>query len=169
MRPTSILTFEPQAGPAVALAGGTYRVVISGEQTGQAYAAIDMVVPPHSGPIPHAHADIEETFYVLEGEVVARSETQVFTARKGAVITIPKGGAIHNFTNESDATAHLLCIVTPAGLDQFFLEAGQPLAPGQPAPPPQPPTPEQRQRLNALAQRYGQELFPPDYLTSKKG
>ncbi|MGI4833622.1 MAG: cupin domain-containing protein [Janthinobacterium lividum] len=166
MRPTSIITLEPQAGPAVAMAGGTYRVVVSGEQTGQAYAVIDMLVPPHSGPTPHAHADIQETFYVMEGEVVARSETQVFTARKGAVINIPKGGAIHNFTNESNALAHLLCIVTPAGLDKFFQEVGQPITAGQPVSP-QSPTPEQQQRIGEIAQRYGQELFPPDYLTKK--
>ncbi|RYY09209.1 MAG: cupin domain-containing protein, partial [Cytophagaceae bacterium] len=135
--------------------------------TGQAYAIIDMLVPPHSGPVPHAHAAIQETFYVMDGEVVARSETQTFTAKKGAVFTIPKGGAVHNFTNESDAVAHLLCIVAPAGLDQFFLKVGQPIVAGQPVSQ-QPPTPEQRQRIGAIAQQYGQELFPPDYLTKKQ-
>ena len=168
MRPTFIDTLAPSDGPLVAMAGGTYRIVVAGEQTGQAYAIIDMLVPPHSGPIPHAHAGIQETFYVMDGEVVARSETQTFTAQKGAVFTIPKGGAIHNFTNESDAPAHLLCIVAPAGLDQFFQEVGQPLVAGQSVPP-QPPTPEQRQRIAASAQQHGQELFPPDYLLKKQG
>ena len=168
MRPTSILTLDPEAGPVVAMAGGTYRIVISGEQTDQAYAIIDMLVPPHSGPIPHAHAGVQETFYVMAGEVVARSETQTYTAKKGAIINIPKGGAVHNFTNESDALAHLLCIVTPAGLDKFFLEVGQPIVPGQPLVA-QPPTPEQRQRISKIAEQHGQELFPPDYLTEKQG
>lgn len=166
MRPSFINTLDPQAGPAVALAGGTYRVVVSGDQTEQAYAIIDMLVPPHSGPMPHAHPTIHETFYVMEGEVVVRSETQVYVAKKGAVITIPKGGAVHNFTNESTAMAHLLCVVAPAGLDNFFLEIGQPIVAGQPLST-QPPTPAQRLRIGELAQQYGQEVFPPDYFAKK--
>jgi quercetin dioxygenase-like cupin family protein len=166
MRPTSINTLDPQAGPIVSQAGGTYRVVVSGEQTNQAYAVIDMLVPPHSGPVPHAHPAIQETFYILEGEVVVRSETQTYVAKKGAVVTIPLGGAVHNFTNESTAMAQLLCIVAPAGLEAFFLTVGQPIVAGQPLST-QPPTPEQQQRIGALARQYGQEVFPPDYFAKK--
>ncbi|MEJ7663753.1 MAG: hypothetical protein WKG07_31590 [Hymenobacter sp.] len=32
--------------------GDTYRVIASGEQTGGAYAVIDMLVPPGGGPAP---------------------------------------------------------------------------------------------------------------------
>jgi quercetin dioxygenase-like cupin family protein len=166
MRPTFINTLDPQAGPTVSQAGGTYRVVVSGEQTGQAYAVIDMLVPPHSGPVPHAHPTIQETFYVLEGEIVVRSETQTYVAQKGAVVTIPLGGAVHNFTNESTAMAQLLCVVAPAGLEAFFLTVGQPVVAGQPFAT-QPPTPEQQQRIGELAKHYGQEVFPPDYFVKK--
>lgn len=166
MRPTFINTLDPQTGPTVSQAGGTYRVVVSGEQTNQAYAVIEMLVPPHSGPVPHAHATIQETFYILEGEVVVRTETQSYVAQKGAVVTIPLGGAIHNFTNESTAPAQLLCIVAPAGLDSFFLSIGQPVVAGQPLTTP-PPTPEQQQRIGELAKQYGQEVFPPDYFAKK--
>jgi quercetin dioxygenase-like cupin family protein len=154
MRPTSISTLDPQAGPTVSQAGGTYRVVVSGEQTNQAYAVIDMLVPPHSGPVPHAHPTIQEIFYVMDGEIMVRSETQTYVAQKGAVVTIPLGGAIHNFTNESTIPAHILCVVAPAGLDSFFLAAGQPVVAGQPLAT-SPPTPEQQQRIGELAKQYG--------------
>ena len=166
MRPTSILTLDPQAGPTISVVGDTYRIVASGDQTDNAYAIIDMLVPPGGGPGPHAHADIQESFYVLDGEVVVRSETQIYTARRGAFVSIPKGGAIHSFRNESDAVAHLLCMVAPAGLEKFFQEIGQPVAAGQFLPQ-HPPTPEQQQKMRAAAEKYGQELFPPDYLTKK--
>jgi uncharacterized cupin superfamily protein len=166
MRPTSISTLDPQAGSTVSHAGGTYRVMVSGEQTGQAYAVIDMLVPPHSGPVPHAHATIQETFYILEGEVVVHSETQTYVAKKGAVVTIPLGGAVHNFTNESTVSAHVLCVVAPAGLDSFFLAVGQPVVAGQSLAT-LPPTPEQQQRIGELAKQYGQEIFPPDYFAKK--
>lgn len=163
MRPTSVRTLDPQAGTDISVVGDTYRIVVSGEQTEGAYAIIDMLVPPGGGPGPHAHAHIQEAFYVIEGEVVVRSETQTYAAKKGAFVDIPKGGAIHSFTNESQAVAHLLCVVVPAGLEKFFLEIGQPVAAGQFLPQ-QEPSPEQKQKMAAAAQRYGQELFPPDYL-----
>ena len=167
MRPTAINIPDAQADPTISVAGSTYHILASSEQTGGAYAIIDMLVPPGGGPGPHAHADIQESFYVVAGEVVVRSETQTSTARQGTFIEIPKGGAIHSFRNESDQLAHLLCIVVPAGLDQFFLEIGQPVQPGQFLPP-QPLGPEQLQKVQALAKSYGQEVFPPDYLTKKQ-
>jgi quercetin dioxygenase-like cupin family protein len=167
MRPTAINVFAPPTGPALSIAGGTYRIITSGAQTNGAYAVIDMLVPPGCGPGPHAHADIRELFYVLEGEVVFRSETQTYTAKKGALAEIPTGGAVHNFTNESDKLAHLLCVVVPAGLDQFFAEIGQPVA-ADTFLPRQAPSPEQLQKIQALGREYGQEFFPPDYFTRQQ-
>ncbi|TDN35852.1 cupin domain-containing protein [Hymenobacter sp. UV11] len=163
MRPTSIRTLAAQAGPSLSVVGDTYRIVTSGEQTSGAYAIIDMLVPPGGGPGPHAHTDIQEAFYVIAGEVVVRSETQTYTARQGDFVDIPKGGAVHSFTNESDAVAHLLCVVVPAGLEKLFEEIGQPVAAGEFLPQ-QEPTPSQLQQMQAAAERHGQELFPPDYL-----
>lgn len=145
MRPTSIRTLNPQAGPSLSVVGDTYRIVTSGAQTAGAYA-------------------LHESFFVLEGEVVVRSETQTYTARKGALVEIPLGGAVHSFHNESSTLAHLLCIVVPAGLDGFFTEIGQPVAAGQFLPAPQL-SPEDLQKLQTIAARHGQEVFPPDYLT----
>jgi quercetin dioxygenase-like cupin family protein len=166
MRPTSVRTLDPQDDPELSVMGDTYRIVASGTQTAGAYAIIDMLVPPGGGPGPHAHALIQETFYVLAGEVVVRSETQTYTARQGAVVEIPKGGAIHSFSNESDTLAQLLCVVVPAGLDDFFAEIGQPVAAGQFLPKPDLSV-EDLKKLQAIAAQRGQEVFPPDYLTKK--
>ncbi|MBF9141798.1 cupin domain-containing protein [Hymenobacter properus] len=162
MRPTSVEILEPQAGPTVSLAGNTYRTLLSGTQTGGAYAVIDMLVPPGGGPAPHAHAEVQENFFVIEGEVVVRSDTQTYTAGVGTFINIAKGGAVHNFKNESEAVAHLLCIVAPAGTEEMFAEAGQPVAPGTFLPPPRL-EPADIARLQGIARRYGQEVFAPTY------
>ena len=164
MRPTAIRILDPQAGSSLSVVGDTYRIVTSGAQTAGNYAIIDMLVPPGGGPGPHAHALIHESFFVLEGEVVVRSETQTYTAHKGALVEIPTGGAVHSFRNESSTLAHLLCIVVPAGLDDFFAEIGQPVAAGQFLPAPAL-SPEDLQKLQAIAAQHGQEVFPPDYLT----
>jgi quercetin dioxygenase-like cupin family protein len=153
----------PQQGQTLAVMGSNYRILANGHDTAGAYATIDMLVPPGGGPGPHAHADIEETFFVVEGEVEVKSEYGTTVATAGSYIRIPKGGVVHGFKNKSAQPARLLCTVVPSGLDEFFQQIGQPVAPGEFLPPP-PLDPKAIQRIQALAQQYGQQVFPPNYL-----
>ncbi|NCD70185.1 cupin domain-containing protein [Mucilaginibacter agri] len=150
-------------GPCVSVAGGNYRVVISGKQTGGEYAVIDMLVPPNGGPGPHAHVEIQEAFYVLDGEVEIKTEEQTYTAKRGTYINIPKGGMVHCFKNKTDTLARLLCYVMPAGMDDMFLEIGKPVEPGVFLPAPQL-GPDDIKKLMEIGERYGQKFYPPDYL-----
>ncbi|MDQ3243410.1 MAG: cupin domain-containing protein [Gemmatimonadota bacterium] len=111
---------------------------------------------------------MQEGFFVIAGEVVVRSETQTYTARRGSFVDIPTGGAVHSFKNESTEVAHLLCIVVPAGLEEMFAEVGKPVTSGTFLPPPVP-GPEELSRLQAIARKYGQELFPPTYFSDNAG
>jgi quercetin dioxygenase-like cupin family protein len=113
---------EDDALPHIGLAGDSYTILVSGEDTGGQFTLIDMLVPPGGGPPPHRH-DFEETFTVLEGaiEVTFRGETVTLSA--GQTANIP-ANAPHRFTNAGDATAHLLCTCSPAGQDAFFLQVG---------------------------------------------
>lgn len=158
-----VLTVDAAAGPAISVVGDTYRVLIGSAQTGGAFAVIDMLIPPGGGPGPHAHAAFQESFYVVEGEVVVKTKAQTYTARAGSFVSIPKGGMVHEFKNESATTAHLLCLAVPAGIDQFFQKIGQPVAPGAFLPPP-PMDPAAQKETSAIAEKYGQQVFPPDYL-----
>lgn len=157
-------TVDAGDGQSLSVVGDTYRLVITGEQTEGAYATIDMLIPPQGGPGPHAHADFQESFYVIEGEIVVKTETQTYTARKGAFVNIPTGGIVHDFKNETDTTAHLLCVVVPAGMEKFFQEIGKPVSPGEFLPLPPPMTPEEQKRMQEIAEKHGQKIYPPDYL-----
>lgn len=145
------------------MVGDTYRIVLDGKQTRGEFAVIDMLIPPGGGPPPHAHPAVQETLYVIAGEVLVKSPAGSYTARTGAYVSIPKGGAIHCFKNVSSATAHLLCTVTPAGLEEMFRELGRPIAAGSFAPPPVL-GPEQLKRFSSIAEKYGQILYPPNAL-----
>lgn len=150
-------------GNHFSIVGDTYRIVISGKQTNGEFAMIDMLVPPGGGPRPHAHASFHESFYVVDGEVEFKTAEGKTIARKGDVITIPKGGAVHSFKNVSDTTAHLLCTVVPAGLDAFFEEIGTPVQAGEFLPHPHLDE-DAIKKLVAIAKKYGQEVYPPNYL-----
>jgi quercetin dioxygenase-like cupin family protein len=158
-----VLALGPEQGETISVVGDTYRILISGAQNGGAFAVIDMLVPPHGGPGPHAHADIQESFYVVEGEVVVKTKDLTYTAGKGSFVSIPRGGVVHSFKNLSTSTAHLLCTVIPAGLEALFLEIGKPVAAGTFLPP-APLSEAEQKRLAVIAEKYGQKLFPPDYL-----
>ncbi len=62
-----ITTVDNGQGKNLSVVGDTYHIILSGEQTNGNYAVIDMLVPPGGGPGPHAHKDIQEMFYVVEG------------------------------------------------------------------------------------------------------
>ena len=159
----TITTVDNEQGQSLSVVGDTYRILISGEQTNGNYAVIDMLVPPNGGPGPHAHKDIQEMFYVVEGEIDFKMEEGNYKAKKGSFVNIPLGGAIHCFRNTTSNIAHLLCTVVPAGLDAFFQEIGKPVDTGTFLPPPTLST-EELDKLKSLAEKYGQQLYPPNYL-----
>lgn len=160
-RPVTITTADQ--GQSYSIAGGVYRFIREGQHTENNFAVIEMVVPPDGGPGPHRHANIEETFYLLEGELEFKSEEGTFMARAGDFVHIPKNGMVHCFKNKSADTARMICTVIPAGLDSFFKELGTPVKAGEFLKQ-TPPTEEQLKNIKAVAERYGQEIFPPDYL-----
>lgn len=157
--PNPIITVNDTEGQKLKIAGGNYRIIISGKETNGEYAVIEMSVPPGAGPNPHSHADFTETFFVLEGEVSFKSELGSYIAKKGSFVNIPKGGIIHGFKNLSNEPAKLLCTVTPAGLDELFEEIAEYLETASSNT-----ESETKEKLNSLFEKYGQQMFPPDYL-----
>ena len=160
---SNIKIINQSQGKFISVVGDTYRTIISGKQTNGEYAIIDMFVPPGGGPPPHAHASFHESFYVVEGELEFKTEDGKYTAKKGDLVNIPRGGAIHGFKNISATMAHLLCTVVPAGLEEFFEEIGTPVNEGEFLPPAHL-NEEEIKKVIAIAAKYGQSLFPPDYL-----
>ena len=154
---------DPNDGLTLSVIGDTYRAVITAEQTGGAFAVIDMLVPPGGGPGPHAHAALQESFYVLAGEILVRTKQKSYTAKAGSFVSIPLGGVVHSFKNIAATTAHLLCMVVPAGLEALFKEIGQPVPAGTFLPAPQL-GPAELKLLTQIVEKHGQKLFPPDYL-----
>lgn len=160
------ITVDPTGGEILSVAGNNYRILVSGKQTNGAFSTIDMLVPPQGGPGPHSHPNFYETFYIAEGEVEVHSEYGAYTAKKGAYVVIPKGGVVHYFKNISDQLAHLLCTLVPAGLEEFFEEVGEQVPAGQFLPPPVMDAASIK-NLQDVAAKYGQSVYPPDFLKNK--
>jgi quercetin dioxygenase-like cupin family protein len=159
--PRRTLTHAHSDSPAlrhVSVAGDTYTILVSGADTAGRYCLIDMHVPPGGGPPPHRH-DFEEMFSLLEGELAVTFRGETATVRAGSTVNIP-ANAPHSFRNVSAGAARMLCVATPAGLDAFFLEVGDPVG-SRTAPPPHL-TPEEigerRTRMGSLLAKYLTEM-----------
>jgi quercetin dioxygenase-like cupin family protein len=145
----------------VAVVGDTYSILVSGAETAGKYCLIDMIVPDGGGPPPHRH-DFEEMFTVLEGELEFAFRGQTTTVRAGSTVSIP-ANAPHVFKNKSGGVARMLCLAAPAGLDEFFLEIGDPLK-SRTSPPPRLDKAQMEERIRkirALAPKYRTELLIP--------
>jgi len=147
--------------PHLSVAGDTYTILLTGEDTAGRYCLIDMHVPPGGGPPPHRH-DFEESFTILDGEIAVTFRGATSVARAGQTINVP-ANAPHSFRNASAQPARLLCICAPPGQEGFFKEVGVPVA-SRTAAPPQPDAAAQaafRAKAESLAPRYRTELLGP--------
>ena len=81
-----------------------------------------------SGPKPHFHRTISESFYVLSGTVKIFDGRGWLDCEAGAFVHVPEGG-IHGFRNESGAPASMLIHFSPGAPREGYFE-GIPLVSG---------------------------------------
>lgn len=106
-------------GPSYIGPGDVYTFLVTGEESGGAYFAMEAVVGPGGGPPPHIHRREDETFYVLEGTCTFLLGDRRVTGRPGDFVNVPRG-MVHCFRNDGDAPMRLILTFTPAGMEHFF-------------------------------------------------
>jgi quercetin dioxygenase-like cupin family protein len=145
--------------PHIGMVGDTYTILLSGKDTAGRFCFIDMHVPAGGGPPPHRH-DFEETFTILEGRLEATFRGAKRVVQAGETIHIP-ANAPHQFHNASSEPVRMLCICSPAGQEEFFLELGVPVATRTTPPPKLDEAAEAafRAKAAALAPKYRTELL----------
>jgi quercetin dioxygenase-like cupin family protein len=151
---------DPEALPHIGVVGGTYTILLTGEDTAGRFCLVDMYIPPGGGPPPHRH-DFEETFSILEGELDFTFRGQKQVARAGETIHIPSN-APHQFHNSSTKPARLLCTCSPPGQEKLFQELGVPVA-TRTTPPPKLDAAAQAEfvaKARELTPKYRTELLP---------
>lgn len=137
--------------------GDRVRILIEAAATGGALGMIEIEVAPGNGPPPHVHSREDETFHVLEGELVLTVGGERQTLRAGETAFAPRG-IPHGFRNDGRSAARVLVTLTPGGFERFFAEVGTPAEPGSPI---APPTADALARLVGIAPRYGLSFVPP--------
>lgn len=118
------------AGPHHLMLGElTVSRLLGAGQTGGELALLELRGLPGSGPGPHVDP-WRESFYVLEGELTFRFEraggVDEATTGPGDAVSIPAGVG-HAFSVGGTEPARFLIAASPAGIEAFFADAGEPL------------------------------------------
>lgn len=103
----------------------------SAAETGQAFLLWEAVMEQGKVTPLHTHPDSDETFYVLEGEILVHLDGTEHTVGSGGVMFAARG-VPHAFKVLSP-TSRMLSLATPGCCEQFYLDASVPLAPGESA------------------------------------
>jgi quercetin dioxygenase-like cupin family protein len=135
--------------------GSLMTFLATGEDTHGQFALIEAVSRKGNVPPPHIHHREDETFYVLEGEVVVSIGDRTISATPGTLVFLPRD-VPHSFTIESEQS-RMLILLSPAGLERWFKEFSVP-AQAMTLPPADEPAYGEVQRMLEAAPRYGIEF-----------
>jgi quercetin dioxygenase-like cupin family protein len=107
------------------------EIHLSGQDTAGAFCLL-VDYPPAGWSLPvHRHANEAETIHIVEGDFEMELDGAPTKLSAGETIHIAQGVA-HSGGNVGQRTGRRVVIFSPAGMERFFLEAGQPTADSQP-------------------------------------
>ena len=88
----------PGKGKRLWVADKLMTFVVSGGETGGAYALTDSTVPPGGEAPPHVHRREDEAFWVLEGEIEVTVGDDTLTASRDSFVRLPRD-VPHSYVN----------------------------------------------------------------------
>ncbi len=100
-------------------------ILASGQQTGGSYSICDVLGPKGFCTPLHKHRDIDEGFYIVEGELTVWYGDEVTVLAAGDFLLAPRG-VPHTIRNTGSADTRMLVVSTPAGFEDFVRAFGTP-------------------------------------------
>jgi mannose-6-phosphate isomerase-like protein (cupin superfamily) len=124
-------TYQPPARHTTAGTGEAYwffdsLMVIRADQPGQP-VIIEATVAPGGGAPLHAHADLDDSFYLVSGRLAMRCGQQAFAVSPGDYVALPHG-VPHTFRVMGDEPAVMLQVHADDSFLRFIRAVGQPAA-----------------------------------------
>jgi mannose-6-phosphate isomerase-like protein (cupin superfamily) len=102
--------------------GGTVHYLATGASTNGQFGLYRWEMGPQpSGPDPHFHRSISESFFILAGTVRIYDGTRWIDTTPGDFVHVPEGG-IHAFRNESGEPASMLLHFAPGAPREGYFE-----------------------------------------------
>ena len=163
---TAIIRAEGE-GDAIWFNNDLFTFKATADETDQAFTLFEELSQRGKATPLHAHPEADETFWVIDGEIVVHVNGAEHVVARGGVASVPRG--VPHALMVTSETARVLTLVTPGcrPLELFFREVGEPattrsLPPSVPLP---------MERLRAAAMRHGSVaiLGPPPFAATAAG
>jgi mannose-6-phosphate isomerase-like protein (cupin superfamily) len=114
----------PTPPEIVFMPGGTRTEIhLDGTDTGGAFCLLVDNPPIGWSLPPHLHTDAAETIHVVEGEFEMTIDGRDGRVVAGQTVHIP-AGVVHSGVNVGPSPGRRLLTFSPAGMEEFFREAG---------------------------------------------
>lgn len=111
--------------------GQEANVLVSSQQTGDAFCVLRVSASPANVTPPHLHRATDETFLIESGEVEVNCGGELLRGREGDVIYLPKGiPHAPRVVGNDNLTVVVLCV--PGGFDRFFATCAAEFKKGEP-------------------------------------
>jgi quercetin dioxygenase-like cupin family protein len=138
--------------------GGVHTWLATNAETGGSFLLFDDVMSRGKTTPLHSHPEVDETLYMLEGEILVHIDGREQRLGTGGVALFPRG-VPHAFLVTSER-ARILCLETPGSSEAFYRGASEPLTPSLEAS-----APVDFDRVRASAARNGgiEILGPPPF------
>ncbi|MCW2595908.1 MAG: hypothetical protein JWP39_1796 [Jatrophihabitans sp.] len=102
--------------------GNTVHYLATGGSTNGLFGLFRWEMGPDvSGPDPHFHRSLSESFYVLAGSIRIYDGTRWLDTEPGDWVHVPEGG-VHGFRNESGQPASMLLHFAPGAPREAYFE-----------------------------------------------
>lgn len=147
------IVLQKGEGTNISTMGIDLSIKAGSDATGTGYSLMEYNAPPGWLGLPkHIHQGMEESFYVLEGELTIELGDERVKVGAGGFCQVPRGLA-HTFLNSAAGLSTYLILLVPGGLEKYFEELSGLVAQyGYPPPP---------EIMADLASRYDMETVGP--------
>jgi mannose-6-phosphate isomerase-like protein (cupin superfamily) len=110
----------PGEGTAFAVGTATSLFKATREATAGFFSLAEVMIQPGtSGPPPHSHRKLLDSFYVLEGTLTVQVDDEELDAPPGTYACAPPG-VVHTFANRSAEPVRFLNLNTPGGWEDYI-------------------------------------------------
>ena len=104
--------------------GGTHTWKVTAEESGGGFFVFEDEMTQGKATPLHAHPEVEETIFVLEGDILLNIDGTEHAVGSGGLSFVPRG-VPHAFTVRSEA-ARLLTMQSPGAAQPFYWDASEP-------------------------------------------
>ncbi|MED5410305.1 MAG: cupin domain-containing protein [Chloroflexota bacterium] len=114
------LVLGPNEGKLLQISDHPLTFKASKNQTNGAYSLFEANLIG-GGPGQHVHSDEDEAIYVLEGDLNVKLGDDIFLAKPGSFIFLPRN-IVHTFWKANEKPVKILVIISPPEFEEFFFD-----------------------------------------------